>query len=329
MRLGSQVAVVGLSIAALTACGSAQPAAVPAGSARPSATSTSRSLPTHLTVSVAPWRLPYAIAREAVVPIGPGRVLVGGGMFPDDTSSARSFQLSLATGHATPLPNMSVDVHDVAGGQYAGAPAIYGGGNATEQSVVQQYRGGAWRVAAHMPTTRSDLSVAVVGSTTYVLGGYDGAGVPTQVLAQSGSGSLRPAGQLAEGVRYAASAVVGTSIYLFGGEVSGAELGVVQRYDTVSHATSVVARLPVPVGHASAVVLGGRILLVGGRIQPNVGTRAMWWFNPTTRQFSRAGDLPAAVTDAAVAVSADGLTAWLLGGEAPRVRDGVIRLSLS
>lgn len=332
MRRATQVALVALGLASLTACGGAHPASGPSGSAAApvtSDTSAAHPKPTHLTVAVAPWRLPYAIAREAVIATGPGQVLVGGGMFPGDTSSARSFELTLATGRATALPSMSVDVHDVAGGLYAGAPAVYGGGNATEQSIVQQFRGGAWRVVDHMPTTRSDLSVAMVGTTTYVLGGYDGTGVPTSVLAQSGSGGLKPAGHLVEGVRYAASAVVGTSIYLFGGEVSGAELGVVQRYDTVSHTTTVVARLPVPLGHASAAVLGGRILLMGGRIQPDVGTRAMWWFDATTHRFSRAGELPSPITDAAVAMSADGLTAWLLGGEAPSVRADVIRLSLS
>ena len=327
MRRARQVAVVALGLAVLTACGSTQPGAAPSGSTSPSPKP--KPPPTHLTVSVASWRLPYAIAREAVIPLGSGRVLVGGGMFPDDTSSARSFELTPSSGQASSLPALSVDVHDVAGGLYAGEPAIYGGGNASEQSTVQQFRGGVWRVVDHMPTTRSDLSVATVGSTTYVLGGYDGTGVPTQVLAQSGSGGLKPAGQLVEGIRYAATAVVGTSIYLFGGEVSGAELGIVQRYDTVTHTTTVVAHLPVPLGHASAVVLGGRILLMGGRIQPEVGTRAMWWFDTATRRFTHAGELPAPITDAAVAVSTDGLTAWLLGGEAPTVRDGVIRLSLS
>lgn len=281
-----------------------------------------------LSVSVAPWRLPFAIAREGVVELGSDKVLVGGGMFPDDTSSARAFTLDLATGRATTLPSLSVDVHDVAGGLYGGEPAIYGGGNASEQAVVQQLHGGTWIVVDHMPTTRSDLSVATVGATTYVLGGYDGIGVPTQVLAQTGT-VLRPAGHLVQGVRYAASAVFGSSVYLFGGEVSGAELSAVQRYDTTTHHTTVVGRLPVALGHASVVVLGGRILLIGGRVNPNQGTRAMWWFDPANGRFTQAGNLPAPVTDAAVATSSDGRTAWLLGGEAPTVRDAVIELTLS
>lgn len=317
-----------VAVAALLAgCGSSHPSAAPTSRVMPSASA--RPTTSHLTVSVAPWRLPYAIAREGVVSIGSGKVLVGGGMFPDDTSSARAFTLDLVTGSATMLPSMSVDVHDVAGGLYGGEPAIYGGGNGSEQSTVQQFHSGAWRVIDHMPTTRSDLSVATVGATTYVLGGYDGTGVPTQVLAQSGQG-LRPAGHLVEGVRYAATAVVGSAIYLFGGEVSGAELSAVQRYDTNTHQTTVAGRLPVPLGHASAVVLGGRILVIGGRVNPDQGTRSMWWFDPATAKFTKAGNLPVPLTDAAVAVSADGLSAWLLGGEVgSTVRDAVIRLALS
>lgn len=285
-------------------------------------------MPTTLVVSVAAWRLPFAIAREAVIPAGAGTVIVGGGMLPDNSSSARAYSLDLSTGQASMLPSLGVDVHDVAGGLYAGEPAIYGGGNATEQSIVQQLHAGAWRVVDHMPTTRSDLSVATVGSTTYVLGGYDGRAVPTEILAQSAGGKLQPAGNLVHGVRYAASAVLGSSVYLFGGEVAGAEMSVVQRYDTLTHQTAVVGHLPVSLGHASAVTLGNRILVLGGRINPNKGTNAMWWFDPTTASFTRAGDLPAPVTDAAVAVAADGLHAWVLGGESPSVRDGVIELAL-
>lgn len=325
MSRSVRAASVVAGLALLVGCGSSQPSAAPA---KTSTSSAAKATPRGLSVAVAGWRLPFAIAREGVVPLGSDKVLVGGGMFPDDTSSARAFTLDLTTGKATTLPSMSVDVHDVAGGLYGGEPAIYGGGNASEQSTVQQFHAGAWRVIDHMPTTRSDLSIGTIGGTTYVLGGYDGTSVPTQVLAQSGAG-LRPAGHLAQGVRYAAAAVHGSSIYLFGGEVSGAELGVVQKYDAATQVTSVVAHLPVPLGHASAVMLGGRILLMGGRVQPDRGTRAMWWFDPATATFTKAGNLPAPVTDAGVAVSADGLTAWLLGGEAPKVGNGVITLSLS
>lgn len=325
MRRAAGVLAVVAGVSLVAACGSAQPSAVSTLTPTPGAKAGSA----QLVVRVAPWRLPYAIAREAVISTGSDEVVVGGGMFPDDSSSARTFSLNLTTGAARALPSLPVNVHDVAGGLYGGEPAIYGGGNASEQSTVQQFHGGRWQVIDHMPTTRSDLSVGVVGSTTYVLGGYDGNGVPTQVLAQSGSSGLRPAGRLVDGVRYAATAVVGTSIYLFGGEVAGAELSAVQRYDTTTHQTTVLAHLPVALGHASAVVLGGRILLMGGRIQPDQGTRAMWWFNPANGTFKRAGQLPAPVTDAAVAVSADGRSAWLLGGEAPHVRDGVITVTLS
>lgn len=332
------VAVAGVML--LAGCGSgqgsggntAQSKPSPHGGLAPSvstAASPGSAAPGTLTVSNVAWKLPFAIAREAVIPVSAGTVIVAGGMLPDDSSSARSFELDLLTGRATSLASLPVPVHDVAGGLYGGEPSVYGGGNSSEQSTVQQFLQGAWRVVAHMPTTRSDLSVGVVNSTTYVLGGYDGKGVPTQVLAQSGSQGLTPAGQLSTGVRYAASAVFGTSVYLFGGEVNGAEMNLIQRFDTVTGRTTIIGHLPTAVGHASAAVLGDRILVMGGRVKPDVGTASTWWFDPASGRITRGTDLPAPVTDAAVAVSRDHRTAWLLGGESPSVRSGVIQLSLS
>ena len=83
--------------------------------------------------------------------------------------------------------------------------------------------------------------------------------------------------------------------------------------------TRIVARLPVPLGHAMATTVGSRILLVGGRVTANRQTDAMWWFDPATAGFTRAGRLPAPLSDAAVA--AHGHRIWLLGGEDPAVTE--------
>jgi len=88
----------------------------------------------------------------------------------------------------------------------------------------------------------------------------------------------------------------------------------------------VVARLPVPLGHAMAAAVGSRILLVGGRVSPDQQTAAMWWFDPTTGRFTHAGSLPRPLSDAAVAVS--GHRVWLLGGEDPAVTSGVLTISV-
>jgi N-acetylneuraminic acid mutarotase len=262
-----------------------------------------------------------ASARQALVPLGGGRVLLAGGLLAGDVSTGAVTQVDLTTGRTTPAPPLAVPVHDVAAGLAGGAPLVVGGGNATEQDLVQARQGQGWRVVGHLPTTRSDLGVVTLGGHAYVLGGYDGTGTPTQILSVDAHGRSRPVGHLVRGVRYAATALVGHTAYVLGGEVLGQELSTVQRVDLRTGRTRVVARLPGPLGHAAAAAVGGRILLLGGRTSPDRQTSAMWWFDPVSRSFTPAGHLPFAVSDAAVASYRHDV--WLLGGEDPSVTDRV------
>jgi hypothetical protein len=66
--------------------------------------------------------------------------------------------------------------------------------------------------------------------------------------------------------------------------------------------------------------------LVGGRVAPDRQTGAMWWFDPATRRFTRAGTLPRPLSDAAVV--SFGHRVWLLGGEDPAVTDRVLTVSV-
>ncbi|MBO0845917.1 MAG: hypothetical protein J2P22_10915 [Nocardioides sp.] len=270
----------------------------------------------------ASWHLPYGAGRQAVVPLGQGRVLVAGGMLAGDASTSQVVRVDLRQGQVTPMPPLAVPVHDTAGGLVGSDPVVVGGGNATEQDVVQELRGGAWHVVGHLPTTRSDLSVVPTSRGPWVVGGYDGTGTPKTILGLGQQASVRPVGRLAVGVRYAATAVLGHTAYALGGEVLGRELEVVQAVDLRTGRTRVVARLPVPVGHAMAAVEGDRILLMGGRVTPDRQTADMWWFDPASGQFRHAGRLPRALSDAAVAT--DRHRVWLLGGEDPGVTDGVV-----
>jgi len=274
-------------------------------------------LPTTATVATAPWHLPFAAGRQAVVPVRRDRVLVAGGLVAGDQSTDRVVEVDLANGRVRLLRSLGVPVHDVAGGLAGTTPLVVGGGNATEQDVVQARRGRTWRVAGHLPTTRSDLSVVQRGTTPWVVG----------VLALSPDGSSsRPVGSLVQGVRYAATAVVRHTAYVFGGEVLGQELRDVQALNLQTGRTRVVAHLPTPLGHAMAGTFGDRVLLVGGRVGPDRQTGVMWWFDPGTGRFERAGRLPHPLSDAAVAT--DGHRMWLLGGEDPVVTDGVLTISV-
>jgi hypothetical protein len=279
--------------------------------------------PTHADAVVARWHLPLASGRQAVVDVGPGQVLLAGGLLAGDASTAQVIRVHLRTGRTSPAPGLAVPVHDTAGGVVGGLPTVVGGGNATEQSVIQVFDGDRWRVAGHLPTTRSDLSVAELHrSQAFVLGGYDGTGTPTPILALAPHGRYQQRGRLALGTRYAATAVLGHTAYLFGGEVLGRELASVQAVDLGTGRTRVVGTLPAPLGHAMAAAVGSRILVMGGRVSPDTQTAAMWWFNPSTGRFTAAGHLPYAVSDAGVASYRR--TVWLLGGEDPSVTDRVV-----
>jgi hypothetical protein len=317
----------------LAACGHGSTTARPAPSVSPAPTESSggRSpssdpAPTHVTATTVSWRLTVPSARQALIPLGGTKVMVAGGMLAGDSSTAEVRRIDLSTGRSRPAPQLAVPVHDAAGGPYAGHPAVFGGGNASEQSLVQSLVGTRWRRVDAFPTTRSDLSVVRLPGSTLALGGYDGTAVPRPIYLQHGAHGLRQVGRLVQGVRYAATAAVGSAVYVFGGEVDHAELSAVQRVDVPTGRTRVVARLPRALGHAMAATVSGRVLLMGGHPDPVTRTRAIWWFDPATARFTRAGRLPRALSDAAVAVT--GSTVWLLGGEDPGVTDRVVRLDV-
>ena len=324
----SAVAVAALVL--LAGCGTSPVAHTSAGPSSASSSSPS-SLPTtaahrQLVVRTLPWRLPKPVGREAVVAVG-SRLVVAGGLVAGDQSTAIAYRLDPTNGHIQPLRSLPVPVHDTAGVLLGGLPVVIGGGNAREQDVVQVRRPGGWTVAGHLPQTRSDLSAFSVDGRVLVLGGYD-AVTPAvaSVLASRDGVSWKVIGALPVPVRYAAGVVQGGTIWLFGGERSGVQQGAVQRIDPATGQASVVAHLPRPLGHASAVALGSRILLMGGRTGSTSTTSQMWWFDPATRRFTRAGKLPVPLTDASVGVV--GGVGYVVGGESPGVTDRVLAVSL-
>ena len=141
---------------------SVAPQASPNG---PSSAPATSSEPHRASVSVARWRLPVASARQAVIPVGHGSVVLAGGLVAGDRSTGEALEIDLATGRTARLPSLAVPVHDVAGALLRGSPAVVGGGNAAEQDVVQVLTAHAWHVTGHLPTARSDLSVVQSGPT--------------------------------------------------------------------------------------------------------------------------------------------------------------------
>ena len=256
--------------------------------------------------------------------------VVAGGLVAGDQSTATAYRLDPANGHVQPLRRPAGTACTTPPGVLLGGrPVVLGGGNASEQDVVQVRRRGRLDASAGTcRSARSDLAAVTVAGRALVIGGYDAVtpAVPA-VLASRDGASWLVVGALPVPVRYAAGVAQGGAVWLFGGERSGAQQTAVQRIDATTGKAQVVTHLPRPLGHAAAIAFGRRVLLAGGRTGSDVDDEPDVVVRPRDRRFSRAGRLPVPLADTAVAV-VGGDRGYLVGGESPLVTDRVVRLRL-
>jgi N-acetylneuraminic acid mutarotase len=125
-------------------------------------------------------------------------------------------------------------------------------------------------------------------------------------------------------VRYAAAAIVGTTIWVFGGEVDGHMVDTVQTVDLTTGRARVAGHLPIRLGHSVVVRLDGHLLLAGGRTDSSTVTGRLWWVRPHPLRLHPAGRLPTPLADSAAVVA--GRSAYLVGGEGPAFSDRVLHL---
>ncbi len=314
---------------ALAACGSGDSGgdSAPATSAASTAPTT-QPIPSTTTttpssgaveISAAPWRAPAPVSREVLL-TDDTSLYVLGGLDAGKSTTASVVRIDPKTGTSTPTGQLAPGVHDAAGFRHGDDLVVVAGGVppaiASAQAVTTS---GATRTVGKIPEARADLVVATVGDNAYVLGGADEAEGQTTLFdavatSADGGATWTDAGKLAEAVRYPAVAVVDSAIYLFGGVTAAGtpDTRSVQRYDPKTGETTVVAQLPAPLSHASAVTLGGRVYVVGGFVDNQVSAQALR-FDPTTNEIVPAGTLPIPVTDGA-AVVLDGV-GYYVGGQ--------------
>jgi N-acetylneuraminic acid mutarotase len=109
---------------------------------------------------------------------------------------------------------------------------------------------------------------------------------------------------------------VGKTIYLFGGVANsqaGTDTAAVQALDTTSGTITTVAQLPTSLSHASAVVLGGKVYLLGGYVNSTTLSDQILRFDPATKTATTVGKLPVPLSDAAATVI--GGKGYLVGGQ--------------
>ena len=276
------------------------------------------------------WRLAAPISREVVATWG-HQLIVLGGLTASGASAAGVYAIRTATHGARYLGALKAPVHDAAMAVIGRRALVFGGGTAASVAAVQAFSlgGRSGRSLAvdvgSMPMRRSDGSAVTIGSTVYVVGGYDGARPDAAVLATANGRAFKEVAALRVPVRYPGVAALGGQIYVFGGQAvtgphAGAPVDVIQSIDPARHTASVIGHLPEPLMGAIAVTLDNELFVAGGD-RPDSGTSSshtatvstIWVFNPAAKRLLPAGRLKVPVSHAGVAVI--GSTAWIVGGE--------------
>ncbi len=226
-----------------------------------------------------PWQLNEPISRAIVLPENGTKLLIVGGLVAGTTSASGIYSLDTSTGAAALVGGLAMPLHDAAGALVAGHAFTFGGGSPNTVAAVQSWPGpgpsglpaggSSAGVVSSLPQPRSDATAASIGTTTYVIGGYDGSSPDPEVLATSNGHVFTDVANLVVPVRYPAVAPLGGRLYVFGGQaISGAMAGqpvnAIQMVDPAHHRVSIVGRMPEPLMAATAAVLGGHVYLMGG-----------------------------------------------------------------
>ena len=134
-------------------------------------------------------------------------------------------------------------------------------------SLVASVQSDRWTRVADMPAARSAHAVVATANAIYALGGTGGQGTPVlEVDRFDGSAWSREGTIPGEGLNAPAAAAIGDDIYLIGGfgTTTNQPTAKVHRYNTTSKIWTEAAPLPAPRGGHAAVVLNGRIHVIGG-----------------------------------------------------------------
>ena len=168
-----------------------------------------------------------------------------------------------------------------------------------------------------LPTPVYRTVAVAAGGRIYVLGGHDLAGgsVTAVEVFDPATGVARRAGSLSHQTHGAAAANLGGRILVFGGASTSVH-DVVQQFFPRTGRSRVVGVMPTVRADVTAVVVGRRVVLVGGF--DGVGPQSSVWATADGRRFSVVAHLPQPVRYAAVAALGDVVYAFgglISGGE--------------
>ncbi|MBF5044562.1 MULTISPECIES: kelch repeat-containing protein [Myxococcaceae] len=173
---------------------------------------------------------------------------------------------------------------------------------------------GTWEPAPPMLHARSAHAVVSDGKSIYALAGSGAGGVPVREVERFDGTRWQVETQLpGDGLNAPAAVVLGDTLYLVGGfsGVSNLPTDRVYRYSLSQHTWSEAAPLPAPRGGHAAVVLDGKLhVLGGGNSQSTLALHSV--YDPATNTWSERAPLPRSEGSPA-ALAVDGKL-WAIGG---------------
>ncbi len=154
---------------------------------------------------------------------------------------------------------------------------------------------GSWSKAPSLVAARSAHAVVAAGDAVFALGGSGADGTPVGVERFDGKRWSVATTLPDDGLNAPAAVALGGRIYLIGGFAGTTNLPVdaVRVFDPSAHAWSSAAPLPAPRGGHAAVVLDGKIhVLGGGNAVSTIADHSV--YDPATDSWTEAAPLPRA-----------------------------------
>ncbi len=234
-----------------------------------------------------------------------------GGLDASGTSSSDIYRIDPVTGQTIVAGHLAVATHGGAAVSLGDRVLVLGGADVSPDNLVQSFdpSTGTTMIIGYMPASRADLVAAVVSGRVIVLGGFTGSQYLKDIWSSPDGRSFSVVGRLAQVERYPAIAVLGTTIYLFGGLLAGGEYDgaystTIQSFDVATGRSAVIGQLATPLAHARAATVAGQVLVFGGWT-PGGASSAILRFDPTKRSVTTVATLPEAVADEAIATVGD------------------------
>jgi len=214
--------------------------------------------------------LPTAVHDTAAVQIGDAVYVFGGGTNAG-TQSAAIVRVPLGGGQGTVVGALPAPSSDQAAARIGSSAYIVGGFTGTRwlNTIVRWQPGTGARVVARLPYPLRYAAVASANGRLVIAGGsLESGSAGSSVLEyRPGHRGVRDLGHLPTPTTHAAAAARGAVVYVVGGR--GAAPASLSRHiyfvDTVSGRIGSAGLLPAARSDLSAVTIGARVLLAGGR----------------------------------------------------------------